>query len=49
LVVSDVPRQVVVSGDPSRVAKRIGELTCDTGITSEGEEYRPHGHIEDWG
>lgn len=45
VVTRDVPPHSLVIGNPARVTKRVGELTCTTGVAPEGHTYRPYaGH-----
>lgn len=42
VVTHDIPPYSLVVGNPGRVVKQVGELTCRTGVAPEGHGYRPY-------
>ncbi|HEX9412692.1 MAG TPA: hypothetical protein VF916_04255 [Ktedonobacterales bacterium] len=51
VVVDNVPPRTLVVGNPGRVTKHIGELTCRTGVAPQGHNYHPYARAGEpsWG
>jgi acetyltransferase-like isoleucine patch superfamily enzyme len=42
VVTKDIPPYSLVIGNPGRVVKQVGELTCRTGVAPAGHAYHPY-------